>query len=110
MLTLLEVEFVGHLTVQALDHDLAPLEVQMSLPGPRFGLLVDCRRMTGYDGEARAAFIHWNRTQRERVDRVAVVTTNLLWHMVVSAISLASAQKMKAFGDTSGARAWLVGR
>ena len=110
MLTLIEVEFVGHLTVAALGDAVAPLEVRLSLPGVRFGLLVDCRRMTGYDGEARAGFIRWNRAQRARVDRVAVVTANLLWHMVVSAISLASEQKMKAFTDTGPARAWLAGR
>lgn len=69
-------------------------------------LLVDCSRMTGYDADARALFVAWNGDHKQHIERVAIITENGLWHVVVSAMSLASGRKMKAFSARDDAVAW----
>ncbi|HJL16939.1 MAG TPA: STAS/SEC14 domain-containing protein [Sandaracinaceae bacterium LLY-WYZ-13_1] len=95
------VELTGHLTCEALDAALAGVE-----PRPPMVLVVDCRAMTGYDAEARRRFVEWHREHRDRIAAVAVVTEKRLWHMIVSAMSLASGQRMRAFDAMDQARAW----
>ena len=93
----------GHLTAESLDAAFAAL----ALPSGRTPLVVDCRAMTGYDAAARERFVDWNRAHRERLTRVAVLTDNRLWHMVISAMAMASGQPMKGFADPGAARAWV---
>jgi len=73
----------------------------------RARLMVDCRRVDGYEGDARDRIVKWARTQRDRVDRVAVVTDNVLWQMVLRTSSLASRQSMRGFTDIEDAFDWL---
>ena len=61
--------------------------------------------MTGYEPGARGVFVEWNRANRGRVRRVAILTDNLLWRMVISVMSLAATVDMKPFGDRSEATA-----
>ncbi len=74
--------------------------------GP-ISLLIDCRQMSGYDVEARSAFVAWNKRWRSRLHRVAILTENRLWHVLVSAMALASGQEMRAFFGRSDAERWL---
>ncbi len=97
------VRLVGHLTADALQRALMA-QRSSTTPGP---LLVDCREMTGYDLEARHVFVEWNKRNAALVTRVAIVTTNTVWLMVISAMSLASGRAMKAFDTVEGALAWL---
>lgn len=76
----------------------------------RARLMIDCRRVEGYEGTARDRIVRWARSQRDRVDRVAVVTDNVLWQMVLRTSSLASAQAMRGFTDIEDAFDWLSGR
>ncbi len=96
----------GHLTRASLASELerVPSDAQPSEAGT---LLVDCGAMTGYDPDARALFVEWNREHRDRFRRVAVVTQKKLWHMVIAAMSLASQQEMRAFSSSSEAEEWL---
>jgi hypothetical protein len=71
-------------------------------------LLIDCRTMDGYESDARALFVQWNSENRAHISRVAVVTDRGLWHVVVSAMALASGQKLKAFYDWDEATSWLA--
>lgn len=70
-------------------------------------MIVECLAMTGYDSEARARFVDWHRDHRGKIRAVAVVTDNRLWHMVVSVMSLASSQRMRAFETVQAADVWL---
>ena len=92
------VPLVNHLTAAALRVALSPA-TQLLRAGSRLLLLVDCVGMTGYDAEARAQFVSWNAAHRHRIDRVAIVTDNALWHMVIAAMSLASAAGDAAVQD-----------
>ena len=73
------------------------------------GLIVDCREMTSYDSEARSAFVTWNRSHRQHLERVAIITDKLLWHMVIRTMSLASGQTMRPFDGIEDAQAWVSG-
>lgn len=76
----------------------------------RARLMIDCRRVEGYEGESRDRIVTWARSQRDRVDRVAIVTDNVLWQMVLRTSSLASRQSMRGFTDIEDAFDWLSGR
>ncbi len=91
----------GHLSREALDAALP------SVSGP-CALLVDARAMTGYDLAARTRFVEWNTEHRERIRRVAIVTDKIVWRTVISAMSLASRQPMKAFADAEEAKSWAM--
>ena len=97
------VELVDHLTVDALNRALERVAA-----GPAVGLIVDCRRMTDYDADARRRFVEWHRERRGDFRAVAVVTEKSLWHMIVSAMSLASGQRMRAFDTLAEANTWLA--
>lgn len=102
---LIEIKLDGHLTEPALYRTLADA-LPVDLSGGA-GLLFDCTAMTGYDLDARHAFVDWHVRERKRVVGVAIVTDKLLWHMVVSAMAFASGQNMKAFSSVSEAERWL---
>ncbi len=77
-------------------------------PGQDRLLLVDCLGMVDYTPEARQLFIDWNRAHKRDIGAVAVVTQKTLWHLVVSAMALASGQRMKPFYDLDAALWWLA--
>ncbi len=101
------VVLTGHLTSEALNAAL--LEPAAALESSPAALIVDCRDMDGYDTGARETFVNWNRTWRHRITRVAVITDKTLWHVVVSAMALASSQQMKAFRSAEEAELWANG-
>lgn len=96
------VRLEGHLTTEVLEGALPQTDWD-----DRAVMIVDCSTMTGYDGAARSEFVRWHRAHRERIAAVAVVTEKPLWHLVVSAMSLASGQQMRAFDDLRSARSWV---
>jgi hypothetical protein len=102
----LEIQLTNHLSAAALQTALDPLSQRLRIDAQPFRLVVDCLAMTGYDGDARSLFVEWNEAHRRRIERVAVVTGNKLWQMVVSAMALASRQEMKAFDSVTAARTW----
>lgn len=103
---IVDVKLRGQLDVKQLQEQLAPVERRIGEGNPPKALIVDCLDMTGYEGTARRYFVEWNATHRDSLNRLAVVLSNPLWKMVVSAMSLASGQVMKAFSSPSEARAW----
>lgn len=103
----IEVALDGHLTVAALTAALHPVRDRVSLSPGGVRLLFDCRTMRGYDREARQLFVDWHRECSARVVRIAVVTENPLWPLVVSAMALASHREMKAFSNKEAAMRWL---
>lgn len=102
---LLETSLRGHLTRAELDRSLALLVPALELAQDKV-LVIDCREMTGYDLDARHAFVEWNGKWRIKIERVAIVTTNRVYHVVITAMSLASGQAMRGFADHDAALAW----
>lgn len=102
------IELVGHLTEPALRRALEALEKSLPESGPA-GVIIDCRKMTDYDLGARHAFVDWHAKNRTRVRRVAVITENRVWWMVISAMSLAAGTPMKGVGTDPEAAAFLDG-
>ena len=100
-------ELDGHLTRVQLERVLAQLADELAEGSAP--VLLDCTRMDGYDLDARHAFVDWNQRWREQVPRVAIVTANRLYHVVIGAMSLASGQAMKGFLTRDEALAWLRG-
>jgi hypothetical protein len=97
----------GHLTRDALEQALDGATQRLGQDFHQVALIVDCRTMTGYDGDARALFVDWNARSRSRTARLAVLTEKVLWHMVVGAMAVASGQRMKAFDSLEAADEWL---
>ena len=94
---------VAHLTRESLDEALAGLgDVSVGED-----LIVDAAEMTGYDGLARARFVEWNAANRKAIRRLAIVTNNPLWGMVIRAMSLASGREMRPFATRDEAAAWI---
>lgn len=97
----------GHLTAEHLREQLAPVSAQLlSASAPR-SLLVDCTEMSGYDLDARHAFVELMTRHRARLTAIAIVTSKPIWQMVVSTMAMASRTEMKAFDDAEQALAWL---
>lgn len=94
--------FVGHLSEETLASALG------TCPKDVAQVVFDCTSMTGYDLSSRHAFVKWNK-ELATLERVAIVTENTLWHMVVGAMSLASGKPMRCFGSLDDARAWVGG-
>ena len=90
-----------------LDAALAQLETAIERE-PAFQVVFDCTRMTGYTADARGHFVDWHRAHRARLGRVAIVTDNTLWHMVVATMSLASGRAMKCFQTVESAQTWVA--
>jgi len=95
----------GHLTRTSLQIELGRAESEL-----RAGtsMIVDCAAMDDYDADARTLFVDWHREHRKQFGSVAVITDKRLWHMLVSAMSLASGKRMRAFNDLGEARSWLA--
>lgn len=94
----------GHLTGKTLRRELDAATAKLT-ESPAC-MVVDCATMTGYDSEARLLFVQWNKEHRGSVERVAIVTTNRIWRMVIAAMSLASRQSMRAFDGVTDAHRW----
>ena len=98
-------ELRGHLDLPNLEASLALIEGKIR-PGTQ--LIVDCSEMTDYESSARSHFVTWHRTHRVLISAVAILTSKPLWHMIVSAMALASGQRMKAFDTRDEALEWLA--
>ena len=105
-----EIKFEGHLTAEKLNAAVPPVNEMMEKTSDKIALVIDCTAMTGYESAARVAFVDWNRKHKANIRRVAVITPNKLWHMVVAAMSLATGQPMQAFDDRARASEWLLQR
>ena len=95
----------GHLTRAGLEQVLDGIAQQLQTR-ERAPVLLDCTTMDGYDLDARHAFVDWNKQWKGRVERVAIVTPNRLYHVVIATMSLASGQAMKGFADHDEALHW----
>ncbi|MCA9613765.1 MAG: hypothetical protein H6721_14740 [Sandaracinus sp.] len=95
------------LTEEALNERFVELERFLKRQSAPIGLVVDCRAMTAYTPEARARFVEWHRAHRERIASVGIVTTNVLWHMIIRTMSLASGQTMRPFRELEEAVAFV---
>lgn len=104
----LRLQLIGHLTEDSLTAALEPVITELQHLTGRGGLIVECLTMTGYDAAARSLFVSWNKLNRDRFNGIAILTKNRLWHMVISSMSLASGQKMKAFASVEEANVWLA--
>jgi hypothetical protein len=96
----------GHLTVAALNDAIRRASDSISHASGAVDLVVDAREMTDYDLAARVRFVEWNAEYRGRIRRVAILTSNLAWRMVITAMALASKQQMKAFVTMAEALQW----
>ncbi len=94
----------GHLTREVLQRALSGI-VLGALPRP---VLIDCTKMTGYELDARHGFVDWIKKNGTKISRVAILTDNRIWWMVISAMSLASGRAMRGFGEESAAVAWAM--
>jgi hypothetical protein len=104
---LLSVRLVAHLTEASLSAALRPVSRSIDASTVKAGLVVDCLEMTGYDAAARSHFVDWNKAYRDRLFAIGIVTRNIMWHVVISSMALASGQKMKAFNSVREAEVWL---
>jgi hypothetical protein len=95
----------GTLTVGTLTKALRDVEPGLRVGSP-IGVVVDALQMTGYEAAAREQFVSWHHQRRECISRVAVVTENRLWHMVVRAMSFAARVPMQPFRELGPAMAW----
>lgn len=102
-----EVVLAGQLTARALEKRLNQASASLA-SGTARGVLVDCLAMSGYDHDARESFVLWNRREKSRIARLAVVTDRAMWHLVVSGMALASGGKLKAFNQRLPAIDWLA--
>ena len=103
----LEVNLEGHLTVATLARALQPLNDALTSLPKNVKVVFDCRNMTGYDREARHRFVEWHRTHLPSTARIAIITNNVLWHLVISTMALAAARTMRPFSDKPAAYRWL---
>lgn len=103
---LLETQLRGHLTRAELERSLATLVPALERATEKVLVLIDCREMAGYDLDARHAFVEWNSAWRPKIAKVAIVTTNRLYHVVISGMALASGQAMRGFAEHDAAVAW----
>ena len=102
---LVDVVLTGHLNVIQVESSLGRAEPQLGSGG--VGLVIDCTHMTGYERDARAAFVTWFRAHRESLSRTAIVTDNTMYKMVVSTMSLATGHPMRVFATRDEAEGWL---
>jgi hypothetical protein len=104
---ILRVTLVGHLTLQGFARAVEHASYILGHPGPPTAVIFDCLTMTGYDRATREAFVSWHREHRKRIERAAVVTTNKLWYLVISAMSLAARMPIRPFSTVMEADVWL---
>lgn len=101
---LVDIPLEGHLTEPALAATLRAAAQQLE---PPCAMVVDCLAMDDYDPEARRAFVEWHKAHKGRVSAVAILTSKASWRLVISAMALASGQRMKPFADRASAEAWI---
>jgi hypothetical protein len=102
-----QIILIGHLTRDVLAGALDRATSSIDHATHPVVLVVDCRQMTGYDGDARSLFVTWNKRYRPMIRRVAVITDKQLWHMVVTAMAVASGQLIRAFRSPELAGPWI---
>lgn len=102
----LQVILEGKLTVDSLRSKLEPVSAQLAA-GSQAAMIVDVRGMQGYTTDARTFFVDWNRSHKRQLRCVAIVTDNVVWRMVIRAMSLASGQQMRPFSDHGAAATWV---
>ncbi len=100
-------ELTGHLSEAALNDALKRLDVTIDAQRD-VNVIIDCMKMTGYDLAARHAFVDWHKRNRQRIHRVAILTPNRMWWVVVSTMSMTSGTPMKAFAEEKEATDWLA--
>ena len=98
------VRFEGHLDRTQVHVELGRAARELA---PGGALIVDCREMTSYANDARESFIEWNKRHKSRIRRVAILTDNLLYRMVISTMRLMTDQDMRAFADEESANEWV---
>jgi hypothetical protein len=101
------VELVDHLKVEQVQEKLGAVQPDIDERSGAIALIVDATQMTGYDTEARKAFVAWNSEYKPKITSVAIVTNKPLWHMVIRAMSLASSQLMRPFHTREEAERWV---
>lgn len=106
MASTLRLTMTGHLTTLRLASALGVLEKDWG--SENHPLIVDFRRVTGYDPDARVLFIDWNKRHRARLRAVAILSENSFWPVMVSAMALATKQRMRVFTDERSALDWVV--
>jgi hypothetical protein len=102
------IRFRGVVDDRSLRESLERAEETLDRLG-RARLLLDCRLVETYAGDARNHLMSWSRAQGDRVDRVAIVTEQVLWSMVIRTSSIGTTQKMRPFADIDEAFDWLSG-
>lgn len=107
MMNPLQITLQGHLTNRQLRQAFDTLEVEFGRSTAPHNLIVDCSGMTGYDMAARSTFVEWNKRWRGEISRVAIITDNQLWHMVISVMAKATRQPMKPFVNLENAQEWI---
>jgi hypothetical protein len=101
------ITLTGHLTEASLAAALAPVTLRLESAAAPVSLIVDALEMTGYDLACRHVFTAWNKSQKGRIARVAIVTEKTMWRAVIAAMSLASGQTMKAFRSVEESMIWM---
>ena len=103
---LLQISLRGHLTRNQLEQAFDSIEADLESSTSPLNLIVDCSSMTGYDMAARSTFIEWNKKWRRSINKVAIVTENTLFHMVIRIMAKVTSQQMKYFTDLGSAVEW----
>lgn len=106
--TTITIEFSGNLARSDCEQALAQVSDRLRSSGDKFDLIFDCSKMTSYDTDAREHFVEWHRQSRSRLRCIAIVTKNPLWHVVISAMALATGHDMKIFPERAAAEAWVL--
>lgn len=97
-------------TLVTLSGRLVGPDLEEQLQGVEHGcprVLFDCREMTGFDDRAKARFVAWHADRRRELQRVAVVISNPIWRMVISAMAIGSGVPMRPFSERDAAEQWL---
>ncbi len=103
----LQITLSGHLTKERLEQAFGEIEGDLEASSVDRTLIVDCSNMSGYDMDARSTFVEWNKKWRRRIDRVAIITDNTLFHMVIRIMAKVTSQQMKYFTSLDSAVEWI---
>lgn len=106
MTPVLEVIFDGKLTPDSLESAFATIDDDIPQEPQKFDLIVNCLPMDSYEIAARENFVAWNRAHRHQIRAVGILTTKVLWHMVIRAMGLASGMTMRPLSDHTAAKAF----
>jgi hypothetical protein len=68
---------LSHLDTKKLGEKFSPIDAVLRRDGSvQIGIVVDIRKMTGYDADARSDYIRWHQAHKHQFKGVAVVTNN----------------------------------